>query len=61
MHYNKCVDPDSPFVTKVIDGKVKEDQSCYKILPHQMFDYGMLYGWVYKSNGDRKYTKMYKQ
>jgi len=59
IHFNSCVDPDSPFALDLNDGKLK--QSCYKILPHQMFDFGMLYGWVYKDNGERKYTKVYKQ
>ena len=33
----------------------------YPILPHQMFDNGMLYGWVRKDDGRRKYIKVYKQ
>jgi len=47
MFYNICINPDT--------------SEYYKILPHQMFDNGLLYGWVNKDTGKRKYTKVYQQ
>ena len=43
--FNKCVSP--------------ETGQYFKILPHQMFDFGMEYGWVDKVTGERRFSEVF--
>ena len=43
--FNKCVSP--------------ETGERFKILPHQMFDFGMEYGWVDKVTGERRFSEVF--
>lgn len=41
--------------------KNPDTNEYYKALPHQVFEYSMLYGWVNAATGIRKYSTVYKQ